>query len=122
MSPELCDEKISGEILRNNMISKKISLNFEVYGRWWDRNEEIDLIALNSKTNEILFGEVKWSNKPVGTNIYEDLKKKSQRVEWGKKKRKEYFALFSKSGFTPDMEKMAKKEKVYLFRKDKLQN
>jgi len=113
-------EKISGEILFNTILSKKLPLEFETYGCWWDRNEDIDLIALNSKTNEILFGEVKWSNKPVGTNIYEDLKKKSQRVEWGRKNRKEYFALFSKTGFTPNMKKVAKKEKVYLFHKDKL--
>lgn len=113
-------EKISGEILLNNILNKKIPLNFEACGRWWDRNEEIDLIALNNKTNEIFFGEVKWSNKPVGINIYEDLKRKSQRVEWGKQNRKEYFALFSKSGFTPEMKKTAKKETVYLFHKDKL--
>lgn len=113
-------EKISGEILLNSILSKKLPLEFETYGRWWDRNEEIDLIALNSRTNEILFGEVKWSNKPIGTNIYEGLKRKSQRVKWGKKNRKEYFALFSKAGFTPDMKKAAKKEGVYLFKKDKL--
>ena len=104
----------------NSILSKKLPLEFETYGRWWDRNEEIDLIALISRTNEILFGEVKWSNKPIGTNIYEDLKRKSQRVKWGKQNRKEYFALFSKAGFTPDMKKAAKKEGVYLFKKDKL--
>ncbi|MBL7170936.1 MAG: ATP-binding protein [Candidatus Omnitrophica bacterium] len=113
-------EKISGEILLNAILSEKLPLEFETYGRWWDRNEEIDLVALNSKTNEILFSEVKWSNKPIGTNIYEDLKKKSQRVEWGKKNRKEYFALFSKAGFTPEMKKAAKKENIYLFHMDKL--
>ncbi|MCP5004508.1 MAG: DUF234 domain-containing protein [Planctomycetes bacterium] len=28
-------------------------------------------MATNSQTNEIIFGEVKWSNKSVGTNIYQ---------------------------------------------------
>ena len=74
-----------------------------------DRNEKLDLIALNKKTNEIFFGEAKWPNKPMGMNIYENFKRKSQRVEWGKQNRKEYFALFSKSGFTPEMKKTAKK-------------
>ena len=82
--------------------------------------EEIDLVATNYHTNEILFGEVKWSNKQVGTNIYEDLKKKAQAVEWGKKGRKEYFAIFSKSGFTKDMAELAEKDKVFLVHKDKL--
>ena len=113
-------ERISGEILLNVIANKKIPLSFEVYGRWWDRDQEIDLVAINRHTNEFLFGEVKWSNKPIGTNIYEDLKKKSKKVEWGKKNRKEYFALFSKAGFTLEMKKTAKKENIYLFHKNKL--
>jgi hypothetical protein len=36
---------------------------------------------------------------------------KSTRVEWQNDKRKEYFALFSKAGFTPEL----KKENVILF-------
>lgn len=76
-------------------------------------------MALNEATNEILFGEVKWSRKEVGTNIYEELKRKSQKVEWGRKDRKEYFCLFSKSGFTSQMKSAAKKERVFLFEKDK---
>jgi len=115
-------EKISGEILFGAVLDKKLPLEFEAYGRWWDKNGEIDLVAVNSRTNEILFGEVKWSNRPVGTNIYEDLRKKPQKVEWGGKNRKEHFALFSKAGFTPEMEKIAKKESIYLFHGDKLIN
>ena len=113
-------EKAAGEILLTNIVDERLPVEFDTYGRWWDKNEEIDLIALNNRTNEILFAEVKWSNKPVGTNIYEDLRRKSQKVEWNKKDRREYFALFSKSGFTSDMEKTAAKENVYLFHKDRL--
>jgi len=113
-------ERISGEILSDAILNKKLPLRIETYGRWWNNEEEIDLVAVNNQTNEILFGEVKWTNKLVGTNIYENLKRKSQRVEWGKKNRREHFALFSKSGFTPDMKKIAKKEYIYLFHKDKL--
>jgi len=113
-------EKIAVEILQEAINNKKIPLNFEKIGRWWDKNEEIDIVATNSRTNEILFGEVKWTNKKIGTNIYEDLKIKSQRVEWGKNKQKKYFALFGKNGFTENMIKLARKEKIYLFKKDVL--
>jgi hypothetical protein len=68
--------------------------------------------------NSILFGEVKWSKKPVGVDIYEALKVKAQRVEWGKRDRKEFFCLFSKKGFTEAMIKMAKREGVVLFKED----
>ena len=113
-------EKVAGEILLNNILEGKLPVEFDTYGRWWDKNEEIDLIAVNNRTSGILFAEVKWSNKSVGTNIYEDLKRKSQKVEWSKRNRKEYFALFSKSGFTTEMKKIAEKENVCLFHKGRL--
>jgi uncharacterized protein len=113
-------EKIAGEILLDAILLNNIPVVFEACGRWWDKNDEIDLVAINNAANEILFGEVKWSNKPLGTNIYVNLKEKSKKVAWGKKDRRERFILFSKSGFTPDMKTTAVKEGVYLFHKDRL--
>lgn len=110
-------EKVTREILRSYE-SKFFPIS--KIGRWWDKNEEIDIVAMNEEENKVLFGEVKWGNKPVGTNIYEDLKKKALKVEWNAGKRKEFFCLFSKSGFTDSMKKLAHKEKVYLFHKNKL--
>ncbi len=115
-------ERIAQDILAEHIFHKRIPMSFEACGRWWDHNQEIDLVALNHSTQEILFSEVKWSNKPVGTNIYEDLKTKAAKVEWGKKGRKEFFALFSRSGFTSDMLKKAKEEKILLFHQDQLLN
>lgn len=113
-------ERVAGEVLAKAVSKEKSKLEFQRWGRWWDKEGEIDLIALNAQTQEILFGEVKWSNKPVGTDIYESLKTKSRMVVWGKKNRKETFALFSKSGFTPDMLRKAREEKVLLFEGDRL--
>lgn len=110
-------EKVAAEIVMN--YSKEIFPLLKI-GRWWDSNDEIDIIGLNEKENKILFGEAKWSNKKVGINIYDDLKRKAKKVKWGKDKRKEHFCMFSKSGFTDDMLKIAQKENVYLFHKDKL--
>lgn len=110
-------EKVAQDILKRN---EERFFDIENIGRWWDKNEEIDVVALNEKENKILFGEVKWSNKPVGIDIYENLKRKAKLVEWGKDNRVEHFSLFSKSGFTDEMKKIAKKEKVLLFHKDKL--
>jgi len=71
-------------------------------------------------SNEILLGEVKWSKRQVGTDVFESLKAKSQKVEWGRRSRKEYYCLFSRSAFTPDMRRVAKKEGVFLFNLDGL--
>lgn len=99
---------------------KKNYADFNYAGKWWDKNEEIDVVGLNESTKEILFGEVKWSNKKVGTDIYRELKRKAELVDWNKEDRKERFALFSKSGFTKDMKELAKNENVTLIYKDKL--
>lgn len=93
---------------------------FEKTGRWWDKNEEIDLVAINEEEKKILFGEAKWSNKAVGIDIYDDLKRKSRLVDWNKDERTEYFCLFSKKGFTDHLLKRAKKEKITLFQEDRL--
>ena len=89
---------------------------FTSVGRWWDKNEEIDIVGINRDLNSILFGEVKWSEKPVGTDILDELKLKAQKVLWGKKGRKDFFCLFSRKGFTPNMVKRAEEKGVILFK------
>ena len=105
-------EKVAQETVMKN---EDKFFSIERMGRWWDRNEEIDIVALNEKENKILFGEAIWSNKPVGVNVYKNLRRKAKLVPWGSEDRVEYFCLFSKSGFTEDMKKTAKMENVVLF-------
>lgn len=90
------------------------SIWFSSIGRWWQKNEEIDIVALNDENREIYFGEAKWSRKPVGIDILNDLKRKAVLVEWYREKRKEHFMLFSRSGFTDALKDRAKKEGVLL--------
>ena len=89
-------------------------------GRWWDKNEEIDIVALNEEEKKALFGEAKWSNRPVGVDVYENLRRKTQFVDWNRDDRREYFCLFSKSGFTESMLKLAAEERIVLFHGDKI--
>ncbi|MFA7319630.1 MAG: ATP-binding protein [Parcubacteria group bacterium] len=93
---------------------EKHLFRFEHVGRWWEKEKEIDLVGINRKEKKIIFGECKWSAKPVGTNIFLDLKRKAVDVQWERGERMDFFILFSKSGFTEDMIKLAKKEKVLL--------
>ncbi len=89
-------------------------IQFSSIGRWWQKNNEIDIVALDEEGKEIYFGEAKWSNKPVGIDILEQLREKATLVDWNKDKRKEHFMLFSKSGFTEAMLKKAKAEEIEL--------
>jgi len=53
-------------------------------------------------------------------NIYDALKNKAKKVNWGGKNRKELYCLFNKKGFTDAMIKKAKEEEVILFKEDVL--
>jgi len=100
---------------------EKQLFSIERIGRWWVPDKEIDIVGISAREQKIVFGECKWSSKAVGTNILYDLQDKAKVVQWGRGKRKEYFILFSKSGFTPDMIKLAKeKGNVVLVDKNKL--
>ncbi len=62
---------------------------FTKLGRWWHKNEEIDLLALNEREKKALFVEVKWKNlsKRETKGILKDLERKSGLVgldNWGK--------------------------------------
>lgn len=100
-------------------VSQNILPHFEQLGRWWDKETEIDLVGLNQAENTILFVETKWSNQPIGTSVLHDLRKKAQKVEWGRKGRKEYFALVSKGGFSKELIEVAQKENVLLILEDR---
>ncbi|MFH1076883.1 MAG: ATP-binding protein [Pseudomonadota bacterium] len=89
-------------------------LKFNQVGRWWTKDAEIDIVGLNEDDNSILFGEVKWSVNKVGIDILADLKRKAALLDWGKKGRKECFALFSRGGFTEKLMQTAANEGIYL--------
>ncbi len=110
-------EQVAKEILYK---LKDQIFEFEKIGSWWLNEEEIDLVAINEKHKTIMFGECKWSEKPIGIDVYLNLKRKSQLVNWNNNQRQELFILFSKSGFTKNIKDLAKKENIFLIEKNKL--
>lgn len=85
-------------------------------GKWWDRKDtEIDVVATDNDNN-IIFGECKYTQKPMDINIYYDLLKKVERVNWKKADRNEHFVFFCVSGYTDKMKELAEKnEKIILY-------
>jgi AAA+ ATPase superfamily predicted ATPase len=79
---------------------------FSRLGRWWgtDTNTrqemEIDIVATHERS--VLFGECKWKNKKVDTSVLKELRGKAQNF---KKYREEFYILFSKSGFTDQLQR-----------------
>ena len=105
----VCQSEMWGLVLQGR-------LNINKIGRWWNNKEEIDIVGLDSGGDEIVFGECKYQNKPVDTDVFESLLIKKQWVNWKNESRKERYILFSKSGFTERLHKIASdREDLILF-------
>lgn len=85
-------------------------------GRIWNRRAEIDVAAIDDKSKSVFLGECKWTERPVGEEILKDLRKKVELLP-NLSSFKKHFALFSKSGFTSSLVKLAAKEGCFLFSK-----
>ena len=91
---------------------------FNKLGRWWNNREEIDIVGLDAGGNEIVFGECKYQNKPMDTDVFESLLRKKEHVLWKNGSRTERFALFSISGFTERLQMLAEnRDDLILFEK-----
>jgi hypothetical protein len=88
----LCFEDVCREFL----IDRRF-FQFSRIGGWWHKDREIDIVALNESSGEILFGECKWKEKVDATNVVEELIEKARYVDWNKEKRKEILVVFAKS-------------------------
>jgi hypothetical protein len=76
-------------------------------GGWWQANEEIDIVLL-SDTHTMLV-ECKWSRRPVGVDILEQLEAKSRALVKEVDGRTLLLGLCSRSGFTEQMGELAEK-------------
>lgn len=104
-------EKVCEEILWN-MNLPFIPLKI---GRWWDNNNEIDIVGINSFENSIIFGECKFWDKKVGISVFNKLKEKSSKVKTLNSNRREYFMIFSKIGFSDELLEIEKQGDVILY-------
>ncbi|HIH23186.1 TPA: ATP-binding protein [Candidatus Micrarchaeota archaeon] len=94
------------QICRESLIGNN-PINSTEVGSWWGsyrdkqtnerKTAEIDIVAINKETKEILFAECKWQDGVNARKILTSLQEKTKLVEWNNTGRKEYFAVFAKS-------------------------
>ena len=118
--PELAMKKIRTNIIDTHIayvyedicIEKMWQMNsndtwdfhFDKIGRWWDNHTEIDIVAMDTSENNMIFAECKyWTNNKVGIDVLTALEQKAQQVDWKKNTRKNYFVLFAINGFTDEL-------------------
>ncbi len=84
------------DVCREFLVEYRI-FNFTKLGRWWKKNREIDIVALNEHTREILFAECKWKEGVNAEEVCRDLIEKAGYVNWHNEERREHLAVFAKS-------------------------
>ena len=80
---------------------------FSKLGRYWDSKEEIDIVAIDPDGKNLILGECKYWQEPVGISVLRSLEAKAEMVAWEKGKRKTWLVLFSVNGFTEELRAVA---------------
>lgn len=73
----------------------------EQTGSHWSKTAQVDVVAVNWRTRDILLGECKWGKQAVGREVVETLRRKTDnvlppQVDW-----RVHYAFFARDGFTP---------------------
>lgn len=101
-------ESLVEHLIRKKQVLEQFS--YTKIGPWWHKEKEIDLIALNDRTNEIVFCECKWQKNVDAGKVLKNLKEKARYVEWLNNERKEHYAVFAKS-----FKEKTKEENTFLY-------
>lgn len=101
-------EDVCAQAIREGLLDAHFPERYRAAGRWWNRNEEIDVVAVDEEGGAILFGECKWSAQPVGLEVLDRLMGKAGVVPVpGARLREKHYVLFSRSGYTEEMLRFA---------------
>lgn len=101
-------------ILYNGKKIKDLAINFTAIGPWWGKNreggaEEIEIVANNAKTRNIILSEVKWTNKPIGSV---EIKKLDAKARYINTSGKFHYLVVSTAGFTEECIFYMKEKKI----------
>mgnify|MGYP004667921309 FL=1 len=81
--------------------------NFSKLGRYWDTRTEIDIAALDPEGKNLILGECKYWQEPVGVDVLRSLEAKTNAVSWERNGRRVWYVLFSISSFTDELKALA---------------
>jgi len=110
------------KLIREELLSKLKIITPQKTGKWWGhyrdeltntrREIEIDIVAINKNTSEILMGECKWKSNVDGQQVLKELKEKTKYFSGSHKRKlsKIYYLIVAKS-----FKKKTTEKNVYYF-------
>lgn len=95
-------EEVCREYLRRLNRSQALPFRFSQIGRWWNKTDEIDIMAVDREQKQYILGECKFKNSPFCMSDYQHFVEKFKQND-----AVIYYYLFSKSGFSEEVLKEA---------------
>jgi hypothetical protein len=88
-------------------------------GSWWSAGHEIDVVCVDENRIITLVGSCKWTQQPMDVKHYAELRQALDNAPTSVPQ--PYFALFSRTGFTPRLKELAAdSERVWLVDLDRI--
>ncbi len=84
-----------------------VDRRFREVGQWWFKEHELDVLGLTD--DGLVAGECKFTSQPVSEGVLADLERTTTEVRWpeGPADGETLYVLFSRSGYTDDLENVA---------------
>lgn len=104
-------EDVCKAFLRRKNRNEELSFYFSRIGRWWNKTDELDIMAVDRFKKNYILGECKYKNQPFAIS---DLRNMQNKVAWLKEDVNVSYWIFSKSGYEEEVRKVAQEEKIQL--------
>jgi AAA+ ATPase superfamily predicted ATPase len=91
-----------------NVLPDLVDRQFQAVGQWWFKEHELDVLGLTDEG--LVAGECKFTSSPVSENVLADLERTTEQVQWSQEPADAdtQYVLFSRSGYTTDVENQAR--------------
>ena len=95
------------ERLCQRALPNLVDRQFRDIGQWWFKEHELDVLGLTE--DGLVAGECKFTSHPVSEGVLADLERTASEVRWaeGPANGETQYVLFSRSGYTDDLENVA---------------
>ena len=110
-------EEVCIEYIRLLNRQNALPFRFTKIGRWWTKSDELDVMATDRDKNNFLLGECKFRNAVFDLS---ELNAVLAKFSPKKKTAKVYYYMFSKSGFTDDVQKASMQKDIRLVNVDEM--
>ncbi|KAF0193520.1 MAG: putative ATPase (AAA+ superfamily) [Bacillota bacterium] len=110
-------ENVCREYLRRLNRLDALPFRFTKIGRWWNKGDELDVMATDRDKNQFVLGECKFRNASFDMS---ELTATTAKFKPNKTATQVYYYLFSKNGFTADVQKTAKDQSIRLVSVDEM--